>query len=237
MFTPQEVSEKAFPKASFGGYQMQSVDDFLDALTEDYDSLYKENANLKAKLKVLAEKVEEYRATEEAMRSTLLTAQKMAAQMVEDAKAEKEKMLDEARRMAEEQTVVLEKQKEDAQRRLEAAQEELAGFVRHSRDLCAAQEAFLDKLPEMELPSRPDDTASASDSAAGTGSDDAAREASPAEGESTEDTVTSAATAAVQAEKGEDETETGPEQTKDSFDEDFRLDLDDLKFGRNYSGN
>ena len=79
MFTPQEVSEKVFPKASFGGgYSMSAVDEFLDALTEDYSTLFKENVTLKAKLKVLAEKVEEYRATEDAMRSTLLTAQKVA---------------------------------------------------------------------------------------------------------------------------------------------------------------
>ena len=33
MFTPQEVSEKVFPKASFGGgYSMSVVDEFLDAL-------------------------------------------------------------------------------------------------------------------------------------------------------------------------------------------------------------
>ena len=25
MFTPQEVSEKSFPKASFGGYHMEAV--------------------------------------------------------------------------------------------------------------------------------------------------------------------------------------------------------------------
>ena len=76
MFTPQEVSEKVFPKASFGsgGYAMAAVDEFLDTLTEDYTALYKENVALKAKLKVLAEKVEEYRATEDAMRSTLLPA-------------------------------------------------------------------------------------------------------------------------------------------------------------------
>ena len=53
MFTPQEVSEKTFPKsASFSsGYNMASVDEFLDALTEDYTALYKENAALKTKLK------------------------------------------------------------------------------------------------------------------------------------------------------------------------------------------
>ena len=85
MFTPQEVSEKVFPKSSFGsgGYAMSAVDEFLDTLTEDYTALYKENVALKAKLKILAEKVEEYRATEDAMRSTLLTAQKMAAKLVQ----------------------------------------------------------------------------------------------------------------------------------------------------------
>ena len=41
----------------------------------DYTALYKENAALKAKLKVLVEKVEDYRATEDSMRATLLTAQ------------------------------------------------------------------------------------------------------------------------------------------------------------------
>ena len=57
---------------------MASVDEFLDALTEDYTALFKENVTLKAKLKVLVEKVEDYRATEDSMRATLLTAQKMA---------------------------------------------------------------------------------------------------------------------------------------------------------------
>ena len=52
MLTPQEVSNHAFSKAAFGGYNMSMVDEFLDELTDDYTSLYKENAALKAKLKV-----------------------------------------------------------------------------------------------------------------------------------------------------------------------------------------
>ena len=52
MLTPQEVSTHSFAKASFGGYNMAMVDEFLDELTDDYTALYKENAALKAKLKV-----------------------------------------------------------------------------------------------------------------------------------------------------------------------------------------
>ena len=98
MFTPQEVSEKTFPKSSSfsSGYDLAAVDEFLDTLTEDYTALYKENAALKAKLKILAEKLEEYRATEDTMRSMLLAAQKMAASMTDEAKEKSEKMLADA---------------------------------------------------------------------------------------------------------------------------------------------
>ena len=58
MLTPQEVSERAFQKASFGGYNMGQVDEFLDVLTGDYSALYSENAVLKSKMKVLVEKVQ-----------------------------------------------------------------------------------------------------------------------------------------------------------------------------------
>jgi len=44
MLTPQEVSTHSFAKASFGGYNMAMVDEFLDELTDDYTALYKENA-------------------------------------------------------------------------------------------------------------------------------------------------------------------------------------------------
>ena len=52
MFTPQEVSEKTFPKTSAltAGYNMAAVDEFLDPLTEAYTALYKENAALKARI-------------------------------------------------------------------------------------------------------------------------------------------------------------------------------------------
>ena len=64
MFTPQEIQEQTFSKAVFGGYDMQQVDDFLEPLTDDYITLYKENSVLKAKMKILVEKLEEYRAQE-----------------------------------------------------------------------------------------------------------------------------------------------------------------------------
>ena len=39
MISPTEVQEKTFVKAVFGGYDMESVDEFLEPLTEDYITL------------------------------------------------------------------------------------------------------------------------------------------------------------------------------------------------------
>ena len=249
MFTPQDVSEKSFPKASFGGYQMEAVDEFLDTLTEDYTTLYNENATLKAKLKMLAEKVEEYRATEEAMRSTLLSAQRMAAQMVEDAKAEKDRMLTDARLAAAEQIGDLERQKEDARRRMAAAQEELGEFIRRSHELCAEQAAFLERLPEMDLTALRDkepavsqdtiriDKAMLQEISAQTDKNEPEEEqpSQQAENAAAEEAPEEAATAPEEA----PHTEAAPEPAEpeeNPFPSDFKLDLDELKFGRNYNG-
>ena len=121
MLTPQEVSGRAFSKAAFGGYNMAMVDEFLDELTDDYTSLYKENAALKAKLKVLVDKVEEYRATEDSMRAALLTAQRMANTMVEEAEEKKKAVLAGAEDEARAKIGALQSDVELEQRRLNAA--------------------------------------------------------------------------------------------------------------------
>ena len=218
MLTPQEVSEKVFPKSSgFGsGYAMGAVDEFLDALTEDYTALYKENVTLKAKLKILAEKVEEYRATEDAMRSTLLTAQKMAAKLVQEAQTEKDNMLKEAREQHAAQLAQLEKDKQEAEDKLVMAKQSLVDFVRHGSELCAQQQEFLNSLPEMQL--------SAEEAPADAVTDiqqdimhhmDAMETAAtePVEGPAVKDVPAGSA-----------------------IPNDFKLSLDELKFGRNYTG-
>ena len=113
MLTPQEVSEHAFAKATFGGYNMAMVDEFLDELTEDYTALYKENASLKAKMKVLADSLEEYRATEKGMRRALLAAQQAAEEMVKDAESRKSTLVREAEADAHDKIAALRRQVAD----------------------------------------------------------------------------------------------------------------------------
>ena len=149
MLTPQEVSGRAFSKAAFGGYNMAMVDEFLDELTDDYTSLYKENAALKAKLKVLVDKVEEYRATEDSMRAALLTAQRMANTMVEEAEEKKKTVLAGAEDEARAKIGALQSDVELEQRRLNAAKAATAEFLQKTRELAQAQLALIERAPDL----------------------------------------------------------------------------------------
>ena len=96
MFTPQQIEQISFARATFGGYDMQSVDEFLEPLTEDYITLYKENALLKSKMRVLVGKLEEYRKNEASMKDAIVNAQKTCDLMVKEAEAKCTQMLNDA---------------------------------------------------------------------------------------------------------------------------------------------
>ena len=93
MITPQEIEQISFNRATFGGYDMQAVDEFLEPLIEDYITLYKENGLLKSKMKVLVSKLEEYRANEASMKDAIVNAQKTCDKMVKEAEAKCTQML------------------------------------------------------------------------------------------------------------------------------------------------
>ena len=96
MITPQQIEQISFGKVTFGGYNMDDVDAFLEPLTEDYVTLYKENALLKSKMKVLVGKLEEYRSNEASMKDAIVNAQKTCDMMVKEAEAKCTQMLNEA---------------------------------------------------------------------------------------------------------------------------------------------
>jgi len=96
MITPQQIEQIAFSRATFGGYDMQSVDALLEPLTEDYLTLYKENALLKSKMRILVAKLEEYRNNEASMKDAIVNAQKTCDMMVKEAEAKCAQMLGEA---------------------------------------------------------------------------------------------------------------------------------------------
>ena len=97
MFTPQQIDQISFRTSRMqAGYNIDDVDAFLEPLTEDYVTLYKENALLKSKMRVLVGKLEEYRKNEVAMKDAVVNAQRACDKMVREAEEKCAKMLSNA---------------------------------------------------------------------------------------------------------------------------------------------
>lgn len=229
MLTPQEVSTHAFTKSMMGGYNMAMVDEFLDELTEDYTALYKENAVLKAKMKVLVEKVEEYRATEDSMRATLLTAQRMADNIVHEAESKRDSLLTQTDADIDKRKQQLQKELTALETRMREGQMELKRFILASQEICKKELSFLDKLPDLpvDLPAAEPVFAPA------------AVHPEPAAPSQPEPQPETAPLAEADISSGSEYPEEDPfdeEEEEDLADEPTRrITLEDLKFGRNYT--
>ena len=122
MLTPVDIENKVFKKAKIGGYDIDDVEDFLERVIEDYETLYKksneepqevkkvtktdisagtemislENTELKEKIKKLESKIDYYKNLEEGINTTIENAQDESEKILADAKAEAEKIKEEA---------------------------------------------------------------------------------------------------------------------------------------------
>ncbi|CEK35623.1 cell-division initiation protein DivIVA [[Clostridium] sordellii] len=77
MLTPVEIENKEFKKG-IRGYREDEVDEFLDIVKEDFENLYRENTDLKEKIRMYNDQINKYENIEETLKATLITAQTAA---------------------------------------------------------------------------------------------------------------------------------------------------------------
>ncbi len=113
MLTPDKIREKQFQSSGRGSYRADDVDAFMNEVSASYEQMFKENGDLIRKISILAKKVEEYRADEESLKLALLNAQKLADQIVSEAKEKAEKETAEATAAAEKKLAETEAQAQE----------------------------------------------------------------------------------------------------------------------------
>lgn len=106
MLTPLDIDNKTFKKSKLGGYDINDVEEFLVKVMDDYESLYKENAQLRDKTMAMQESVSYYKSIEDGVNKTIenahetadsikLAAQKEADSIIQKAELESKGKLDE----------------------------------------------------------------------------------------------------------------------------------------------
>ena len=155
--TVQEIQEIGFEKAVFGGYDMKSVDTFLERVAEEFAAMQKENAAMKAKMKVLVDKIEEYRGREDNMgrvlniaEETLDRAKQEADSMVAKAKQEAEQIISSAKTETADKLKTTQADIEAEAQKLETARKATVEFVARVSAVYQAQAKALVDLAKAE---------------------------------------------------------------------------------------
>lgn len=142
MLSMNDIINVSFRRANFTGYRTDDVDQFVDDVKgtvdsfiqkqidqkEEYEKLKEENNQLLDKLKVLADKVEEYRMEEDEIKNALVSAQKLGDASIRESRHKAEIIIKDANVKAERiisgaKQSVIEQQKE-----LERLQQTVSDF-------------------------------------------------------------------------------------------------------------
>ena len=155
--TVQEIQEIGFEKAVFGGYDMKSVDTFLEKVAEEFAAMQKENAALKSKMKVLVDKIEEYRGREDNMgrvlniaEETLKRAKEEADGMVAKAKEEANRIVASAKSETDNKLKNTQSEIDSETKKLEAARKSTVEFVARVSAAYQSQAKALVELTKSE---------------------------------------------------------------------------------------
>lgn len=142
--TPKDILEKEFGK-KFNGYDQEQVDEFLDDIIKQFESLMEENENiiakneaLKSDIARLKQKADKLENIEEKLMATVITAQRNATMYIEKAEMQAQKIMDIANQNA--RTVI-----ESTQLRMEAARQEIKRYEQQISNFKKRFKMFLDE--------------------------------------------------------------------------------------------
>jgi cell division initiation protein len=125
--TPVEIRHLKPAKTIFRGYSRTAIDELLDEIALSFEDVWRERADLADKVEQVEGDLVRYKELEALLRTTLVSAEKAAATMKEQAAKEADLIVEEARTEARSIT-----------RRARADHDRLLGEVRRMRSLLRA---------------------------------------------------------------------------------------------------
>lgn len=149
MYTAEDIRNIMFTK-SLGGYKTSEVDDFIDVCADTVEALTAENADLKGKMELLANKLVEYRNDEDSIRTALLSAQRMGDTVLREANHKAGLILEDAQIKAEKIEETAKKQIQEQIDELERLKKLVSEFKTQMLGVYREHLAMIDVLPEYK---------------------------------------------------------------------------------------
>lgn len=161
MLSLNDIINASFRKSGFSGYKTEDVDLFLDQVRDSFDQMQNkaveqnemieklraDNEQMAEKVKILADKVEEFRSQEDEIKNALISAQKVGDASVREARHRAEIIVKDADLKAEHIVAAAEEKITEQKRELERLQRSVSDF--RGRLLAAYKEhlTLIDALP------------------------------------------------------------------------------------------
>ena len=136
--TPVEIRHVGLSRGPFG-YRRPAVDRLLDEIAESFEDVWRDRADLAERVEQLENDLIRYRELETLLRTTLVSAERAAGELKEQAKREADLIVSEAQ--AEGRAIT---------RRARAERDGLAADAQRLRALLSAALATLEPVPDGE---------------------------------------------------------------------------------------
>lgn len=131
MLNPNNIKGKSFDTEK-NGYSKEDVNEFLEQVAEDYAEVVKANQDTEAKIIKLVEKINEYRADEEAIQQALIVAQKESNKILTEAKTQAHDMIESAKT---EQVRLAEQSASECERIVKEHKEKCAELIKNNTEI------------------------------------------------------------------------------------------------------
>ena len=137
--TPVEIRHLKPAKTLFGGYRRGGVDSLLEEIAASFEDVWRERADLADKIEQLEGDLVRYRELEALLRTTLVSAEKAAVTLKDQARKEADLIIEEAR--AEARSIT---------RRARADHDRLLAELRRMRSLLRSALALVEDEPPQD---------------------------------------------------------------------------------------
>ncbi|MCD8089104.1 MAG: DivIVA domain-containing protein [Clostridiales bacterium] len=148
MLTPIDIETAEFKKVALG-YAPDGVDEFLNKVIVEFERLYKENAGLRDRIKNLEESLGYYKSLEESIKSSIVIAEKAAAETKQTAADQASNIMKKAQLKADELLLDANRQKYQLESSISELKSRYTLLSSGIKGLIEAELEFIDQSREI----------------------------------------------------------------------------------------
>ena len=153
MISSEDVRRVTFDKA-MRGYRCDDVDDYLKQVAESMDALAAKNDEMQKNLVVLAQRIDQYRAEEDTLRTTMINAQRLGENVIREAKQKAAEIIRAANMKADDREQRARDDVELAKQEIVMLKSEADSFKRSLMEMYRKHINLISKMPEYNPPAQ-----------------------------------------------------------------------------------